>query len=150
MLQEMKHRIKNHIARIQSIARQSARGAVDVKAFTAAFDARLQAMAAVQEILAGTIAAQADLGEILRKELQQCLDTAEVDHLMDGPPVVLDERQAHAFAIVAHELVTNSMKYGGLSADGEGLKVDWRIEPGLAEAPHVVVIDWVERFKGHR
>ena len=61
----MKHRIKNHIARIQSIARQSARGATDVKAFTNAFDARLQAMSAVQEILAGTAVAQADVRAIL-------------------------------------------------------------------------------------
>lgn len=143
LLQEMKHRIKNHIARIQSIARQSARGAEDVAAFTAAFDARLQAMAAVQEILAGTATPQAGLREILRKELQQCLDTEEVEHLLDGPPVTLDERQAHALALVAHELVTNAMKYGGLSEGGGGLRVGWRIERG---SPPEVVIDWVERF----
>ena len=144
LLQEMKHRIKNHIARIQSIARQSARGAEDVATFTAAFDARLQAMAAVQEILAGTAMAQAGLREILRKELQQCLDTEEVEHLLDGPPVILDERQAHALALVAHELVTNAMKYGGLSEGGGGLRVGWRIEEG---SPPEVVIDWVERFE---
>ena len=144
LLQEMKHRIKNHIARIQSIARQSARGASDVKTFTEAFDARLQSMAAAQEILAGTAVAQADLAAILRGELQQCLDLAEVDHLMTGPPVVLDERQAHAFALVAHELVTNAVKYGGLSATGGGLKVDWHLE--ATPAAPVVAIDWVERF----
>lgn len=149
LLQEMKHRIKNHIARIQSIARQSARGASDVKAFTTAFDSRLQAMAAVQEILAGTLSAQADLGEILRKELQQCLDTAAVDHLMAGPPVVLDERQAHAFAMVAHELVTNAMKYGGLSGEGGRLRVNWQLDPPeTAGAAPVVALDWVERFPG--
>ncbi|MEZ5756318.1 MAG: CHASE domain-containing protein [Paracoccaceae bacterium] len=149
LLQEMKHRIKNHIARIQSIARQSARGAVDVKAFTTAFDARLQAMAAVQEILAGTLSAQADLGEILRKELQQCLDTEAVDHLMEGPPVILDERQAHAFAIVAHELVTNAMKYGGLAGSGGRLRVDWRLDPPEGpEAAPVIALDWIERFAG--
>lgn len=147
LLQEMKHRIKNHIARIQSIARQSARGAVDVKAFTTAFDARLQAMAAVQEILAGTLSAQADLGEILRKELQQCLDRADVDHLTEGPAVVLDERQAHAFAIVAHELVTNAMKYGGLSGESGRLKVDWRLDPPeTAGGAPVVALDWIEAF----
>lgn len=145
LLQEMKHRIKNHIARIQSIARQSARGAGDVKAFTAAFDARLQAMAAVQDILAGSATPQAELGAILRKELQQCLDTEEVEHLMDGPPVLLDERQAHALALVAHELVTNALKYGGLSEGGGGLRVGWRIEAG---DPPGVVIDWVERLDG--
>ncbi|MEI2804570.1 MAG: CHASE domain-containing protein [Albidovulum sp.] len=144
LLQEMKHRIKNHIARIQSIARQSARGATDVRAFTEAFDARLQAMAAVQEILAGNASPQTDISAILRKELQQCLDTTEVEHLMTGPVVRLDERQAHAFALVTHELVTNAMKYGGLAEGGAGLKVTWTVERS-ADGPAVVSIVWTEQ-----
>ena len=129
LIDEMKHRIKNHIARIQSIARQSARSATDLRSFSESFDARLQSMAAAQEVLAGTAVPQADLPTILRRELQQCLDTTEVDHLIDGPPVRLDERQAHAFALIAHELVTNAMKYGGLSAKGSGLVVRWQVTP---------------------
>lgn len=145
LLNEMKHRIKNHIARIQSIARQSARGATDVKAFTDAFDARLQAMAAVQEILAGTAVPQADVRSILRTELRQGLDTDQVEHLMEGPTVRLDERQAHAFAMVAHELVTNAMKYGGLTPEGQGLRIGWSVGPGPDGAEEVTV-DWEESF----
>jgi len=145
LLQEMKHRIKNHIARIQSIARQSARGATDVKAFTAAFDARLQAMSAVQEVLAGTGMAEAELRAVLVTELRQSLDAAEVEHLIDGPTVRLDERQAHAFAMVAHELVTNAMKYGGLSANGSGLKISWTVRPASGTQPPRVDLDWVEQ-----
>ncbi len=139
LIDEMKHRIKNHIARIQSIARQSARSATDLRSFADSFDARLQAMAAAQEVLAGTSVPQADLATILRKELQQGLDRAEVDHLIDGPTVRLDERQAHAFALIAHELVTNAMKYGGLSAQGSGLRIGWQILPGAELA-----LDWIE------
>lgn len=146
LLQEMKHRIKNHIARIQSIARQSARGATDVKAFTAAFDARLQSMSAVQEILAGSAVAQADIRAVLLKELQQSLDATEVQHLIDGPPVRLDERQAHAFALVVHELVTNAMKYGGLSANGAGLTIRWEVATDTTP-PRVNVL-WTESIAG--
>lgn len=146
LVQELKHRIKNHIARIQSIARQSARGATDVKAFTETFEARLRAMASVQEILAGTAVAQAEVRTILRKELQQCLDTEAVEHLMDGPTVRLDERQSHAFAMVVHELVTNAMKYGGLSAGGQGLRVTWTDEPAAAGQPRRLVVTWREHF----
>lgn len=145
MLQEMKHRIKNHISRIQSIARQSARGATDVKAFTTAFDARLQSMSAVQEILAGTAAAEAEVRAILVKELQQSLDAEEAEHLVDGPKVRLDERQAHAFAMVVHELVTNAMKYGGLSTTGSGLNISWSIHPATASQPPELHLDWVEQ-----
>jgi len=146
LLDEMKHRLKNHIARIQSIARQGARGATDVRAFTDIFDARLQSMAAVQEILAGTIIPQADLRAILRKELQQCLDADEVEHLMDGPLVRMDERQSHAFSLIAHELVTNALKYGGLSENGMGLTIQWRVDDPGAKGKPVVVMDWSERL----
>lgn len=146
LLQEMKHRIKNHIARIQSIARQSARTATDVKAFTTAFDARLQAMSAVQEILAGSAVAQADVRAVLVKELQQSLDATEVQHLIDGPRVQLDERQAHAFALVVHELVTNAMKYGGLSASGGGLTIRWSVRADTN--PPQVDFVWEERIAG--
>lgn len=146
LLQEMKHRIKNHIARIQSISRQSARGATDVKAFTTAFDARLQAMSAVQEILAGSAVAQADVRAVLVKELQQSLDATEVQHLIDGPPVRLDERQAHAFALVVHELVTNAMKYGGLSVGGQGLEIRWTVQTD-AGSPRID-LHWSERISG--
>ena len=145
LLNEMKHRIKNHIARIQSIARQSARGATDVKSFTDAFDARLQAMAAVQEILVGTSMPKADVHAILRTELRQCLDTEQVEHLMEGPLVRLDERQAHAFAMVAHELVTNAMKYGGLASGGGGLRILWSVAPG-PDGAEWLSVDWDERF----
>lgn len=145
LLQEMKHRIKNHISRIQSIARQSARGATDVKAFVTAFDARLQAMSAVQEILAGTAVAQAEVRAVLVKELQQSLDAGEVEHLVDGPAVRLDERQAHAFAMVVHELVTNAMKYGGLSAAGSGLKISWSVRRATDARPPELDLDWVEQ-----
>jgi CHASE1-domain containing sensor protein/two-component sensor histidine kinase len=147
LVQEMKHRIKNHIARIQSIARQSARGAKDVKAFTDSFEARLRSMAAVQEILAGTAQPQADVGAIVRKELQQGLDVAEADHVIEGPVVRLDERKAHSFGLVVHELVTNAMKYGGLSAVGQGLKVIWA-ETALTDGKPGLVLDWEERFVG--
>ncbi|MDP3197412.1 CHASE domain-containing protein [Tabrizicola sp.] len=147
LLQEMKHRIKNHIARIQSISRQSARGATDVKAFTTAFDARLQAMSAVQEILAGSAVAQADVRAVLVKELQQSLDATEVQHLIDGPPVRLDERQAHAFALVVHELVTNAMKYGGLSVGGQGLEIRWSVQTEAGGSPRIQ-LHWTERISG--
>lgn len=142
-LQEMKHRIKNHIARIQSIARQSARTATDLKAFATAFDARLQAMSAVQEILAGTAAAKADIRNILATELEQAVDAGDIPQMLGGPLVTLNEDQAQAFALVVHELVTNAMKYGGLSGDRPALSVVWSI--GQADtAGQELALEWIE------
>lgn len=148
LVQEMKHRIKNYITRVQSIARQSAAGATDVKAFSETFNARLSAMAAVQEILAGTVAAQADLRKILAKELQQAIDPARIEQVLEGPEVRLEERQAHAFALVAHELTTNAMKYGGLSPAGKGLKVSWLVMDAGPDQLRRVILTWRETTDG--
>ena len=60
--------------------------------------------------------------------------------MIGGPPVKLDERQAHAFALVVHELVTNAMKYGGLSTDDTQLRINWTVSKAG------VRIDWIETF----
>jgi two-component sensor histidine kinase len=148
LVQEMKHRIKNYITRIQSIARQSAVGATDVKAFSETFTARLRSMAAVQEILAGTVTPQAEVRRILARELQQAVDSDMVERMLDGPDIRLEERQAHAFAIVVHELTTNAMKYGGLSERGRGLKVSWTVGPSVSGQPSQMVLTWRERIEG--
>ena len=141
-LQEMKHRIKNHIARIQSIARQSARSAPDLKSFITAFESRLHAMAALQDILAGNATAGANLRDILTKELQQTRDTTQIEAMLSGPTVILDERRAHAFALAVHELVTNAMKYGGLSCDECNLKVRWDVH--TTSGGTELQMDWEE------
>src|SRR4030095_15126615 len=65
LLQEMKHRIKNSIARILAMARQTAANAGSVAEFIDAFAARLQAMAASQDMLRRSRWAEADLPALL-------------------------------------------------------------------------------------
>lgn len=144
LLQEMKHRIKNHITRIQSYARQSARGASDLKGFIDSFDARLRSMAAAQDLLAGTAIPQTDLRSVLMSEFQQFVEGDDIPVTIDGPEVRLNETQAHAFALVVHELVTNALKYGGLSAEGRGLAVNWSLQATGPRDQADVVLDWRE------
>lgn len=142
LLQEMAHRIKNHITRIQSIARQSARGASSVKEFTDSFDARLRAMAGAQDLLSGKAIPRTDLRAILVREIGQLFDRADAETVLSGPDVPLEE--AHAVALVAHELLTNSMKYGGMRAQGRGLSISWAPASRAAGEPAQIAIDWVE------
>jgi two-component sensor histidine kinase len=46
-----------------------------------------------------------------------------------GPPVNLSARQALSLSMAMHELATNSMKYGALSAAGGEVTVRWTLEP---------------------
>ncbi|MCV3207770.1 CHASE domain-containing protein [Mesorhizobium sp. YC-39] len=134
MLQEMKHRIKNSITRVLAIARQTASHATDVKEFSSSFSARLQAMAASQDMLTRSRWQKADLGDLLRIELGQVFGKELPDGILSGPQVLLDETTTQALGLTFHELATNALKYGeaGNSANtlkgDSALKVDWALE----------------------
>ena len=56
----------------------------------------------------------------------------------DGEPVLLNPQAYSTMALVIHELVTNSAKYGSLSENGR-VEVRWSLDNGGA-----LVIDWLE------
>ncbi|MER9575000.1 CHASE domain-containing protein [Mesorhizobium sp. M0189] len=128
MLQEMKHRIKNSITRVLAIARQTASHTADVQEFSASFSARLQAMAASQDMLTRSRWQKADLGDLLRIELGQVFGSELPDGLLSGPEVLLDEKTTQALGLVFHELATNALKHGETGNSVGALKVDWSLE----------------------
>ncbi|WP_421915972.1 CHASE domain-containing protein [Mesorhizobium sp.] len=128
MLQEMKHRIKNSITRVLAIARQTASRATDVNEFSSSFSARLQAMAASQDMLTRSRWQKADLGDLLRIELGQVFGKELPDGLLTGPEVLLDETTTQALGLTFHELATNALKYGEAGSSVGALKIDWSLE----------------------
>ncbi|MBK5948493.1 hypothetical protein CH339_01735 [Rhodobium orientis] len=142
MLQEMKHRIKNSIARMMAISRQTAASSDTLDEFTKSFTARLQAMATAQDVLTRTHWQHTDLRELLVTELAQVFGDDIEEDLIKGPPVDLNETATQAFGLTFHELATNAMKYGGMSDDGGELAIAWTLS-GIGEA--TLVLEWAER-----
>ena len=128
MLQEMKHRIKNSITRVLAISRQTANSAKDVKEFSESFGARLQAMAASQDMLTRSRWQKADLSELLRIELSQAFGKDLPAGMLDGPKVLLSERITQALGLTFHELATNALKYGEVGTRPDALTVTWRLQ----------------------
>jgi CHASE1-domain containing sensor protein/two-component sensor histidine kinase len=138
MLQEMKHRIKNSITRVLAIARQTAAGAKDIGEFSASFSARLQAMAASQDLLTRSSWQKADLAELLRIELSQAFGKELPDGMLSGPRVLLSETATQALGLTFHELATNALKYGQAGTSADALKVEWSVAGG------VLSLSWLE------
>jgi CHASE1-domain containing sensor protein/two-component sensor histidine kinase len=128
MLQEMKHRIKNSITRVLAIARQTAAGSADIGEFSQSFSARLQAMAASQDMLTRSRWQKADLGDLLRIELSQVFGKELPQGLLTGPQVLLDETTTQALGLTFHELATNALKYGEAANSVDAVKVEWRLD----------------------
>jgi CHASE1-domain containing sensor protein/two-component sensor histidine kinase len=142
MLQEMKHRIKNSITRVLAIARQTASGSADIGEFSASFSARLQAMAASQDMLTRSRWQKADLADLLRIELGQVFGKELPAGLLSGPQVLLDETTTQALGLTFHELATNALKYGEAANSDDAVKVDWRLA-GLGRH-RMLALNWTE------
>ncbi|WP_158284924.1 CHASE domain-containing protein [Hoeflea marina] len=143
LLQEMKHRIKNMIARVMAMARQTARNSADIDQFTTSFIARLDAMATSQDLLARSKWQRADLRTLLVQELRQVFGEGLDETRLSGPAVQLNEAATQAFGLTFHELATNGLKYGfARNADGE-LSVRWVFETAGNDSN--LVLNWTER-----
>ncbi|SDF24121.1 PAS domain-containing sensor histidine kinase [Limimaricola pyoseonensis] len=105
---EMKHRVKNTLAVVAGIARQTLPPEARDH-----FSARLRALAMAQDALARPEHEGADLRDLLEFTAQEA---GGADRLrVQGPPLMLSPRQATCFSMALHELVTNALKYGALS-----------------------------------
>ena len=144
LLQEMKHRIKNMIARILAMSRQTARSSETLPDFTQSFTARLQAMAASQDLLARTAWQSADLRTLLAQELRQLFGDELDEAKLVGPQIELNETAAQAFGLAFHELATNALKYGSARFPSGALDVSWAVESGQGKQRDLVLV-WAER-----
>ncbi|MDP2121873.1 MAG: CHASE domain-containing protein [Hoeflea sp.] len=144
LLQEMKHRIKNMIARVLAISRQTARASEGLPEFTQSFSARLQAMAASQDLLARTAWQGADLETLLVQELKQLFGDDPIDDKFAGPKVELNESAAQAFGLAFHELATNALKYGSARFPGGVLDIAWTVTWSRGNKADLV-LTWSER-----
>lgn len=136
---ELHHRIRNSLATVQALARSTARQASDLDAFQETFDARMESLSNVHELL-GTAGDSVELRAIVMEQLAPYLGSLPVR--VDGPDVLLKPERAVAMAMIIHELTTNACKYGGLSDKGEGIDISWSLTG--AEGSRIL-LTWQER-----
>lgn len=125
---EAVHRSHNMIAVVSSMARQSARGVTDVTDFVSTFTGRLNALAsATQTVMQEPSGASADLGSVIRAQLEPVLLSFGDRMTVGGPEVTTGSEAAQQISLALHELATNAQKYG--SADGEDarIRVSWSV-----------------------
>jgi two-component sensor histidine kinase len=144
LIDELDHRIRNAIASVASVVRQTLRGASDLDDFGKAFDERIAALVRTHELIARDVSgAGTALRDILDVEFAPFGGGVPCE--LVGPDVPLGPQSALKMSLVFHELATNAAKYGGLSADGLGLKVSWD-----READGSLSVDWRERVSKPR
>lgn len=121
---ELAHRMKNILTLAQVVVKQSLRGVEGLDAERGAIDARLRALSAAQDVLAGGREKEADIRVVV--------DTALAPHLPDGdrvdiagPPLRLQSQQVLGLTLALHELATNAAKHGALSNEPGRVRIGW-------------------------
>jgi PAS domain S-box-containing protein len=124
---ELTHRIKNMFAVVTAILTLGARSrGAEVKEFAQQTAARLDALARTQDLIQlGSTAAEMVQGRSSLHALVQALSAPHVGGRLgsiaiEGTDVDLSAKRTTAIVLVLHEMFTNAMKYGALSAN-EGM-----------------------------
>ncbi|MEZ2331140.1 PAS domain S-box protein [Mesorhizobium sp. RCC_202] len=84
--------------------------------------------------------ASGTLQDLVARELQPFVETRGVT--IGGPSLTLSASAAESFAMIVHELTTNSVKYGALGDPQGRIDVNWVF--ASSDEGDDVVFDWVE------
>ncbi len=142
LVAELNHRVKNTLATVQSIARQTLKGGPEMKRYQEQFEGRLLALSWAHDVLTAEAWSGADLRELVERTLLAHEGPAPGRVRLRGPPLRLEPEVALAISLALHELATNALKYGALSRDGGHVEVSWALEG--EGAPHGLSLEWRE------
>ncbi|MCC6913401.1 MAG: PAS domain-containing protein [Rhodospirillaceae bacterium] len=124
LLSELQHRVRNIMAIIRSITARTAERAESVPDYARLMAGRLMALTRVQALLTRKANVEVDLGTIVRDEVD-----AQANHdgqyELSGPDVALSPKAGEILTLAIHELATNALKYGALSAPHGKVTVRW-------------------------
>lgn len=124
--QELSHRMKNTMALVQAIARQTLRGTADREAAIQAFDQRIVALSGAHDVLLQQSWLAADMRMVVESILPLHADLTRFS--ITGPAVTLGPKATLSLSLLLHELATNAVKYGSLSVPAGRIAIDWSIE----------------------
>ncbi len=127
LLRELSHRVKNTLAVVQSVARQTLRSSPDTRSFVEAFEGRIRSLAASHSLLTEADWSGARLETIIRHQIEAMAHSYEDRFRLRGPDVVLSAEMATQIGLVLHELATNAAKYGALSVPSGVVDIVWSV-----------------------
>jgi two-component sensor histidine kinase len=128
LLRELNHRVKNTLAMIQSVARQTIRQNPDPVAFIEAFSGRLRTISDAHVLLADRDWSGVQLYEVLASQLGPDFITNPDRAEVRGPDVMLPADHALGLGLILHELTTNAHRYGAWASDEGVVNIQWEVK----------------------
>jgi two-component sensor histidine kinase len=128
LLRELNHRVKNTLATVQALATQTVRHARQPSEFLEAFSARLQALGAAHSLLSDREWRGIGIAELARIEVKPFETGDKARITISGSDLLLSPDQAVGLGLILHELASNALKYGSLTAPSGKVDLDWKTQ----------------------
>lgn len=140
LIAELNHRVRNILNLIRGLINQSKGGAATLAGYAATLDDRIHALSRAHDQLTEGGWTWAPLRGLVETEIAAFIDPGRARVRLTGDAIELTPGAFTTLALVIHELVTNSAKYGALS-DGSGhVTLDITLEGDGSATLH-----WTER-----
>ncbi len=139
LLAEVRHRMKNLLAVVRSIATQTQVEGRTGEQYRDVFLGRFEALVHSQNMLLSG-SSETDLATVIASSLHW--HKKERVLVQPGPLFLLPSTQAGPLSMILHELATNAVKHGALSNDAGKVHISWSVEPH-DDSPGVT-LDWRE------
>jgi two-component system, chemotaxis family, CheB/CheR fusion protein len=138
LVEELNHRVRNMLTVVGAIATQTLSTSASPEQFAKSFLGRVNSLAQSYSLVSRQQWGEVSLRDIILAELQPHLAGDRTGVRVDGPDIRFASPQALGLGLVFHELVTNAVKYGGLSVEAGRLDMTWVKERGQ------IVLQWRE------
>jgi PAS domain S-box-containing protein len=142
LINELNHRVKNTLATVQSLARQTFKEEAARSQAPKVFESRLLALSGAHDILTRENWEGAELSSVLSKAIEPFVQEGWDRVELEGPAVRIAPRVALSLSMAVHELATNAVKYGALSVPEGRVHIEWTL--AQSEPAHLV-LHWLER-----
>jgi PAS domain S-box-containing protein len=124
VIRELEHRTRNLFGVVQAVVINSLKEAKTAAEGQYLLMGRLKALAQAYTLVADAAWEGASLAQILERQIAVHLGRIE----LSGCDVVITLNAAQQFALFIHELSTNALKYGALSAPGGRVRISGTID----------------------
>jgi len=139
MIAELNHRVRNILSLVRGLVAQSKDTASSVEEFAKVLGGRVQALARAHDQITSLNWAPVALKALVESEAGAYLGSRAGRIKMGGPEVALDPKAFSTLALVVHEMMTNSAKYGALADSTGQVEIAWKLDKSSS-----LVIDWKE------
>ncbi len=125
---ELRHRVKNTLAVVTAIARQTFPRDDRLESFSQ----RLSALGRAYDLIFAGEEGSPDalIADVVKTALAPYDESSGAPFIVAGNPLTIEPEAGLALSLVIHELATNAAKYGALSNDGGRIYIAWESTNG--------------------